>query len=321
MSKIKIIKRLKKLMLHERSARVIGNEAEADRFAETIADLRAKHGITQEIVLDETGDENYSAYGGESLFDETDPMFRRQRVYWEEVMFGNVCAFFGCWAVLFRKTNLKVVIGEPEQREKVKTAYLHLYRTATGTATCFLENFPDGTASENRLRRQSFLYGFTEAVRQRLSYCARARMELDELCASNDVIPQRVRLLEQQSGALVKTEKIAVREQREMLDKKIEKLKPPPPPKIGCFDDEAFFAGMREGAGCSLTDQIELPATEMFKDLEDVRRQIEERKRRLFWEDHFVKSGNFYYGGSKTSSTRTYQGRQMTFVFDEDDSV
>lgn len=279
-SKIEIIKKIKKLMAHERSARMMGNIGEADNFRAKIEELRAAHSITQEIKLDaETEADAFIDYGGEPVFRPDSKLFRKHRVFWEEALFANLCAYFECRPIVYKENNLKVVVGEKEKRAKVIKSYLHLHRTALKEFSEFIRPRRAGLTFEARgLRRKSFLFGFGFVLQQRLEHFKSAEIELAWLEKVSGIRPARI---EGQTGALVKKESIAVSEKRAAIDREIDELpKTQEEPFDVEIEEESFFAGINAGMVCPISDDVALPARQAFDDLNEVRERLERRQRR-----------------------------------------
>ena len=318
MSKIKIIRKLKKLMLHERSARLVGNAAEADRFAEIIARLRERHNVTEEIPLDDASDQAsaFNRFGGEPVFKPDSKMFRRKRIVWQEAMFHIICTFFDCRAVVFRGSNLKVVVGEKPERERVIRSYLHLHECAESEAAEYLADFKGEPSADNRVRKSSFLHGFAYAVSERLAACLNAREEIEQIAEETGIRPARL-----EGQALVKIDRVEITEQQKQIAERVEKLPKIKKPQITRLDDDALRSGYIAGAEAPLGDEILLPARQTADDLEEVRRRRDEQHRKIFWEDSFVQNGIWRYGTAGTSSTTGtgFSGWQMTLIFDEND--
>ena len=163
MNRHKIIERLKKLIRHEQSARAAGSVGEADNFKEKIEALRLKHGITEEIHLEE----EELNFAGELVFQQHSKHFKKKRVFWEENLFANLCAFFNCHPIVFKKGNLKAVVGEKAERANVIKAYLHLTETAKEKSQSYLVERLKSEDLKPALRRtikESFCHGFAHGI-------------------------------------------------------------------------------------------------------------------------------------------------------------
>lgn len=322
MSKIKIIQKIKKMMIHERSARLIGSEKEADNFKLRIEALRQKHNITQEIIIDELPEfDPRDGFYGEPLFDMSSPLFRNKRIIWEEVVFGSVAEYFKCRTLILKSTNLKIVIGEPADRKKVIDSFHFLYAFANKQAGEYNQRFKDAKAKlkphDYRLNRESFLHGFSFGLSQRL---ARFRDAEKHLKALKEVSGESDSPAEGETTALVKTEKIVLSEQRENIEKNLKDIKTAPGPKINVIDEDAFISGINTASECALSEEIALSASKTAEDLRNVQekmqREHEERLQRTY---SFINS-RFRFGSSDSTITNN-RVSQRRFVFDENDEI
>ena len=315
MSKIKIIKTLKKLMAHERSARLIGNIAEADNFKQKIEELRAKHNITQEIKLDAaTESEAFDDYGGEPVFTPNSKLFRKRRIFWEEALFFNLCVYFDCRPVVFKKNNLKIVVGDKEKRTLVKNSYLHLHAEALRGFGDYLKPIREECSlKEKRRKRTSFLIGFGYILQIRLESYENVTNRLTQIEEQTGIVPARFK----ESTALIKKESIAIHEKREEVNRELDQLDQfkTLEPKVEEIDDDAASAGYLFGAECSLSDEMELPIRQASEDLSEVERLLRQR-----YEERVNAMPNrmrTYSNWTTASATATYSGVQMSFIFDE----
>ncbi len=312
-SKIEIIKKLKKLMAHERSARMMGNEG--DNFKHWIEELRTRHNITQEIKLDaETEAHAFDDYGGEPIFAPDSKLFKKRRIFWEEVLTHNLCVYFGCRTIVFGKNNLKVVVGEKNDRAKVIKSFLHLHETAIEGYAEFIEPRRHTLSlKEKRLKRESFLHGFSYGIQQRLEQFKAAEAELNQIEKHHGVRPAR---LDGQTNALVRKESIEVREKREELNHELDQMPTQREPTFTEIDEQGFFAGFTTGASCAITDEISLPAKQAFDDLQEVRdvvrKKREEELRVQNYGLHWWK-----YSGTSSTSTTTFSGVQRSLIFED----
>lgn len=279
MSKIKIIKTLKKMMAHERSARTIGNIAEADLYADKIAELRAKHNITQEIRLDaETEARAFDDYDGEQVFTADSKLFQKRRVAWEETLFAALCNYFDCRPVVFLHHNLKIVVGERDNRAKVIESYLHCTAKAIESYDEFI--LPERkrlTLKAKRLLRKSFLLGFNFGVISRLEKYTAVLKRLSAFKENYDIEPQRTQ------SALVRRESIEISEKREEINRTLDAIEENAAevkPKQIEVDPVAFHIGMSSGASCSLTEAVELSAAQTSEDLRECENLYREKMNR-----------------------------------------
>lgn len=317
MSKIKIIKTLKKLMAHERSARMLGNVGEADNFKQKIEELRAKHDITQEIKLDaETESEAFDDYGGEPVFPPTSKLFRKRRIFWEEALFFNLCVYFECRPVCFKKNNLKIIVGEKEQRERVRKSYLHLHAEGLRGYAEYIKPLSQELSLKEKLNcRKSFLFGFSYRLQMRLSSLNNIANRLAQFEDKHGIIPARLK----ESTALIRKESIVIKEKREEINRELDELDKvkTSEPKVDDLNDDATMAGFWFGSECSLSDEIALAARQASEDLNEVenifRQRYEERVSSI--NDSMRRYSNWRMP-KRTSDTPDYQ---MSFIFDAED--
>jgi hypothetical protein len=306
--KSKIILKLKKLMRHERSARAVGNTAEADAFAGTILFLREKHQIFEEIPLDDFQDADW---GAELIFDAKSPLFRTERVLWEEGLCLITAAFFGCGFDFQVFTNLKRVIGKKEDRKRVKRTFLFLHSVATDKAKDLLEGLPEETrAADIRMIEESFLLGFIEGLFERLSVVKQAEQEIQEF---------RIQRGETENAqALVKSERIIIPEKRPSQKSKAPEIQfsenqTEVISEIN-LDEPAFILGKQFAFSTALSDDLELPVQKVKDEVEEInaliRSEREEMRRRAM--------GEFYYGFDRSvSSPSSTVYVQVSFDFGE----
>jgi hypothetical protein len=307
MSKIKIIEKIKKLMLHERSARLIESYAEADRFAEQINALREKHSITQEIIIDEDDFSALDDFDGEFVFTPDSPMFKRKRVIWEEQLFTYAAGYFECRGLLYKRSNLKAVVGEKEAREKAVKSYLFLYEMAQKLLEEFTDEFNDDvdfTGQTKRLARESFLHGFVSGIFERLSNFKEMELHLKDW--QKHIGGQ---IEEQSSQGLVKTDKIVSSKKREKIEEAVNDLPIVEEPKPREVSGKAFYHGMKSGLECELNEEITKPAIENYEKFSEIQEKIRRQQQSRY-------NIRFSYGYNSTSVT--YQAPvQMRFIFDE----
>lgn len=312
MSKIKIIGRLKKLMAHERSARTIGRSAEADLYAEKIAELRRKHNITQEIKLDGEDESNaYQNFGGEPVFKQESKFFKRRRIHWQEALCHNLGNYFNCRIIVFREHNMKVVIGEKEDRRRVIKSYLHLHEIAEKEFRQYLKSKKDSSLKEKVLYRNSYFYGFSYAIQMRLMKFRETAETVEQIEKVYGILPERMK----DTTALVRRETIDVSKRQEfdkeldrMLETNEKKCRKQKQTSMMEINQQAGDAGFTFGFECALTDEIVLPGKQAEADLAEVgeilmEREMQRRRYALF--NHF-------------STVETFRGVQIHFEFGDD---
>ncbi len=276
--KLKIVKLLKKLIRHERSARAIGNFGEADNYARQIRFLREKHNIFEEIPLEEDADFENEGYDAEFAFTAVSPLFRRKRIVWEENLFHLLCDYFGCGMNLIPRTNLKIAVGEKAERRAVIESYLHLSEISRKSADKFLienSDFKIMNAPLKKLARESFLHGFCHGIFNRLQIVKSAEEKIEEI--NRELHRRNLTNLETdsepsdqpiQSQALVKSRRIITSDRKRQLDEKYSKAKKIRRIKIKTVDEDSYRAGGDEARICPLNDEIAIPAKTIFDDLD-----------------------------------------------------
>ena len=291
-------------MLHERSARLIGNKEEADRYAEQIATLRTKHEITQEIVIDEEDYTRFDDYDGELVFGEDSPMFRRKRIVWEENLCAASALFFDCRSVSFKRSNIKVVIGEKTNRKKVIDSYLFLYELANKKSAEYLEaraNTQDSFYGEHkRTARECFLLGFAWGIVNRFGKFKEMEQELRyyQKRLGGDQA-------EESGQGLVKSEKIVDTKKRAQINEEVSNLKAAPKSQIKKVDETAGNAGVKFGLECELPEEIQTIAKEVLEQVDKLREQIRRER---------VARYGFYSG---TGTVYIYPPVQMKINFND----
>lgn len=298
--KLKIVELIKKLMTHERSARAIGSEAEAAAFNAQIVRLRERHSITEEIPLDDDPVfAEINEYDAEYVFRPDSMMFRRKRIFWEEMMFDAIARFCNCRPVIIPKTNLKVVAGLESDRKRVIKSYLHLYDEAGKlSAEYFAE--ADVAPADRRVAGDSFYYGFAYGVLGHLAEFNEVIREADDLKTR---FPQMTGNTE--TTALIKSEKIIISAKKKTIDDQFAGAKPPPTPKIKKVDDDAYVAGVQAAYELEFSEELSAPFKTAADEIKDIHRRTRPRR----------SSGIF--NESSFSVTVTYQPVQTRFIFDD----
>ena len=302
-------------MLHERSARAIGNDAEVDAFAAQVKFLREKHQIFEEIPLEDDFSE-LNDYNAELVFSPASPLFRRKRIFWQESVCGSIAQFFGCRSGVIPKTNLKFVIGNKTTRRRVIDSYLHQHEQAVKQASEFIagENSKQKQSpAEARLAKESFLLGFSFGLLQRLAQVKQAEEEIKTFHLQRSNQPDI-------SQALVKSERIVISEQRQRIDSHIDQDKKSPEPKIEKLDDEAFSAGIDAARCTALSEELALPEQKVSDELDEIMEVIRaeelERQRRAVIYQTSIES-NFYVFTVRPTDSNINSAAQGTFNFNE----
>jgi hypothetical protein len=303
MSLFKVIKKILKLMAHEKSARGYGNENEANLYADRIADLRQKHGITQELILEEQ--ERPPAQEREPVFNVGSRRFKRKRIFWQEELLGGICYFTGCEAFFDGNSNLKWVRGEKAARKRAIELYLANHDLLELKADAFISRvnghgipYPIKTI---RMAQESFLLGYVVSIQR--DYLEMRRIdhritELEEHLSglggfTEDVSETPAEQQRKQddvtadSGtdtasipqtALIKSEKIFVQPEPPVI-----RFAPSPQPKVKQIqiDSAGFENGKQAGAQHQFdpTDLAEYNAKHQRE--QSLLKQIEEKKKEI----------------------------------------
>jgi hypothetical protein len=176
-----ILNKLQKLMNHEKSARQLGNIAEAEAFA-----AKAQHILlTHKLSLEQTGEEHFSDDDPIThrivAAEEAELRPRKSREEWTERLADAIARNFLCRLLLLRNSNTVVFVGRRTEREAAAATYLYLVNASlkfcekefrswkktvghgcrtNGRACC---------AADSRRWKRSFLVGFAIGLDDRLS--------------------------------------------------------------------------------------------------------------------------------------------------------
>ncbi len=183
---MKIIDKLQKLINHEKSAREIGNVAEAEAFAGKIQQLLIRHNLSMSEIEIETA--KTSEIDIEPAF-----LFSRQRnENWKFILASTIAELHGC-NILQMDDLCQLIVGRETDRQIVLDLYQHFIKTGKNLAGNFMNNQVEKSLREiesdmldsfsfglhslskpdffssNDKKEQSFLYGFAVSVCERLS--------------------------------------------------------------------------------------------------------------------------------------------------------
>lgn len=182
-----IVEKLKKLIAHEQSARVIGNTAEAESFATKIQEMLVRHKLSMSEV--ECAAEDQTNPIGTAV----SPTKKTRVASWAGVLAWGIAQSFYCDHLVRdghgrRKTEI-AFIGRESDREAAAALFNYLYalgiemavakicdlksdvgvRSAVGKMRS--EGFSDATKALNQIARNykaDFLTGYTSALYRRL---------------------------------------------------------------------------------------------------------------------------------------------------------
>lgn len=141
MANDKIITKLGKLKAHMESAEAIGNEAEAQAFAQMLNQLLVKHNLEMsEIDYDaEVKDEPVDRFtvGGGSVYkngefymkDYPDIQFKRKRCEWSERLGQIIAEAHGCKMLVVKGSSRLVFVGRKSKVMVAEYMYVIMYRS------------------------------------------------------------------------------------------------------------------------------------------------------------------------------------------------
>jgi hypothetical protein len=155
-----ITEKIRKLIEHEKSARSIGNRAEAEAFVMKIQDLLLQHKLTMsdvELHADPMGHE-----GARS------DKQRRRAEQWSEILGNAAARACFCEAIGCTGTNGLVFIGRASDRQVA----ISIWRFLTGLALQLVIDDLPNIRKKSRMHpvraRATYLQGFSMAVAMRL---------------------------------------------------------------------------------------------------------------------------------------------------------
>ena len=167
-----MVEKLQKLIAMERSARTIGNLAEAEAFASKIQELLFEHGLSMsEVEIQE-----------QEKDEQVDRAFVRDivsggRCAWLETLSGAVASSCFCRRHVVPGRSAQVFIGRTSDREAAVTLLQMLSSTALDLARKAAKEkvfdramyYEDEIPRERSNFRKSFLHGFADAIDSRLN--------------------------------------------------------------------------------------------------------------------------------------------------------
>jgi hypothetical protein len=164
-----VMDKLQKLIAHEKSARAIGNIAEAEAFAAKVAELLFKHNLSMSDVeikeqeINEPIDREYVR--GE-----------KGRSVWMEMLAQAVATSCFCRHMIIGGTSTQIFVGRTSDRQAAGALYRHLIGCAVSLVNAEKRKLRDHNPHTDPRRRQkyahefgrSYLLGFASAVSKRL---------------------------------------------------------------------------------------------------------------------------------------------------------
>jgi hypothetical protein len=176
-----ITERLQKLIAHERSARDIGNIAEAEAFAAKVAELLFKHNMSMSDVEIKQQEQNED-------IDRERVVMGGSRAAWMEILADAVAKACFCRHMIVLGTSMQIFVGRTSDREAAGALFRHLAGCATSICNREKRSQRERNPYHDARRRQrwahewgkSFLLGFAMVVAQRL------KAQRQELAASNE---------------------------------------------------------------------------------------------------------------------------------------
>jgi hypothetical protein len=168
-----MIDKLNKLIAHEKSARKIGNVAEAEAFAAKIQELLFKHKLDM-TDLEYSEDEANEPVDAEfvSEYDLTGTRRNTDKSQgWVGVLINAVAKANFCRAIGSRKGNGTTLVGQPTDRATAKALFKYLYDTCIEAAPAHTLAHCGYWADPQEKRRfnKGFKFGFACAIAERLA--------------------------------------------------------------------------------------------------------------------------------------------------------
>ena len=123
-----MIEKLRKLIAHERSARSIGNLAEAEAFAAKIQDLLTAHKLEMSEVDFQEREDGEPVDWERVDGNEIDARSNRTRVYWRVRVAHTIAKINGCMVVNDARTRGRsfFFVGRTSDRQLAKILYIYL---------------------------------------------------------------------------------------------------------------------------------------------------------------------------------------------------
>lgn len=184
---MKIIKKIQKLIAHEKSARQIGNVEEAANFARSIQSLLDKYNLSMSEVEIEIADK--SSVDIEAVGDTLSDIEE-----WQVILLKNIAVCNGCYS-LVQRTGFQVVIGREIDRKITINLYQYFEKLGQELAEKYVNDrktaidgiFTDRilidlmktAGSSDEAKRKSFLYGYALSISKRLEETSKENISAD----------------------------------------------------------------------------------------------------------------------------------------------
>ncbi len=245
-----IIETLKKLIVHEESARKGGSIAEAEAFAAKIQTLLTAHKLSMSEVEIAQQEEDEPIAMEDFYASELGSRFRngKKRIQWMELLANAVAENFFCRSAFRPGTNVQLFIGRSSDRAAAIAMYRHLatqgvalsahsYSVAKDCRLSFQPELPSAPKW-----KQSFLLGYAIAIYKRLE---NSRKQLEKKAETDGNTPGlvHIRKLEAQLDSYVRESTTPGRTTR----------KP-------SYDQSAARLGFERGSAVSLASTAALPS-------------------------------------------------------------
>lgn len=187
-----ILKKLRKLIEHEKSAREIGSLAEADAFAAKVSELCDRYRIAvSEVPEAQRADDIAEA---DWLPTEADEKQQNRRSSWQITLGGGIAHGHFCRLLVFRGLNDLRFVGASADVEVAKAMMTILCRAAR--EACRRERSRNPKTAPNR-----FLFGFAIAINSRYRQ-QRADQEAQHPNATTALVRQTERLIGERYGKI-----------------------------------------------------------------------------------------------------------------------
>jgi len=180
-----VIDKLQKLIAHERSARTVGNIAEAEAFAAKIQQLLTTHKLEMSEI--EIQEREESEPVGEARASPVEAGWRRTgyRVEWQTSLASDIAKANGCQLLVLPGCNIVFFVGRDSDRNTAKTMFLYMLEMARNLAEieavrcieierckCYerwgLQEWRNMMGTWMKQFRESFAIGFAGAVGRRI---------------------------------------------------------------------------------------------------------------------------------------------------------
>ena len=236
---MKVIRRLKKLIAHQKSAQKIGNVAEAEAFAATIQKLLDKYNLSLADV-DSNEDENSPIDG-----DIIQSKFKAEKM-WQFTLLSRIAALNGCYSLAHADKGFQIIIGRENDRQIVGELYEYFEELAVEFGQKYSDSFAQSveffltpTRFQDQLlkdKTESYLYGLITKLCARLSLSHQANLKQAEQSNALVFVGDKSKQAKDWAYGNLKVSQ----------DNRNVKLK----------SREAYFAGVDQGKSIALTNKV-----------------------------------------------------------------